>query len=137
MKRRTPKKTETLEVRLPPETKQAFMAACRANGVSASRVVRALIRRYLRSASRAPIDWKRELEMLFTGKSRKAKLAGAALGATAAAIAAVSLAGPAQAATDPRLAAIFDLMDRDHDRRVTAAEFFNPPAETPQPAASS
>ena len=77
MKSREPKKTETLEVRLPPETKQAFMAACRANGVSASRVVRGLIRRHLRSASRAPIDWKRELEMLFTGKSRKAKLAGA------------------------------------------------------------
>ena len=72
--------------------------------------------------------------MLFTGKSRKAKLAGAALGATAAAVAVFSLAGPAQAATDPRLAAIFDLMDRDHDRRVTATEFFNPPAESPQPA---
>ena len=134
MKRRAPKKTETLEVRLPPETKQAFMAACRANGVSASRVVRALIRRYLRSASRAPIDWKRELEMLFTGKSRKAKITGAALGATAAAVAAFSLAGPAQAAADPRLAALFDYMDRDHDRRVTAEEFFHPPAESPQPA---
>jgi len=133
--KRTPKKTETLEVRLPPETKTAFMAACRANGVSASVVVRGFIRRYLRSASRAPNIWRRELDMPFPFllKPRGLGAAAGALGLVAASVAIISLGGPARAAADPRLAAMFDLMDRDHDGRLSAAEFMTPPAETPQP----
>jgi hypothetical protein len=40
---RAPKKSETLEVRLPFETKTAFMALCRARGRSASDAVRGFI----------------------------------------------------------------------------------------------
>ncbi len=34
------KKSETLEVRIPHETKRAFLIACRDNGTTASEVVR-------------------------------------------------------------------------------------------------
>ena len=34
------KKSETLEVRIPYETKQAFLTACREDGTTASEVVR-------------------------------------------------------------------------------------------------
>lgn len=37
------KKSESLEVRIPYPTKQAFMARCRADGVSASESVRGFI----------------------------------------------------------------------------------------------
>jgi hypothetical protein len=36
----TPKKSETLEIRLSHPTKQAFMARCRAEGCSASQKIR-------------------------------------------------------------------------------------------------
>jgi hypothetical protein len=128
--KREPKKTETLEVRLPPETKSAFMAACRTNGTSASLVLRACIHRYLRSASRAPADWKRELDMkLLATPPRRAAAGAGALGlAAAAAIAAFAMTGPARAA-DARIAALVDLMDRDEDGRVAPAEFLAPPPE--------
>src|SRR5690606_13279907 len=44
---RKPKKSETLEVRLPYETKQAFLTACREDGTTASEVVRGSIDDYL------------------------------------------------------------------------------------------
>ena len=40
---RPPKKSETLEIRLPHEAKQAFMARCRDEGVSASQALRGFI----------------------------------------------------------------------------------------------
>ena len=40
---RPPKKSETLELRLPYPTKQAFMARCQADGRSASEAIRAFI----------------------------------------------------------------------------------------------
>ena len=121
--RREPKKTDFLELRVPTETKTAFMDACRANGTSASSVLRSFIHRYLHSASRAPMDWK-ELGMLFIGKSTGRRAAAGALAvALTSTIAVVSLAGPAQAAVDPRLAAVFEWIDSNHDGGVTATEF--------------
>jgi hypothetical protein len=52
---RQPKKSESLEVRIPFATKQAFMARCRADGLSASEATRAFIDAYLeRSPARRP-----------------------------------------------------------------------------------
>lgn len=56
-----------------------------------------------------------------------------AIGATvAAAFVVVSLATPARAATDPRLAAVFEWFDADHDGKVSAAEF-NDSIAAPEP----
>ena len=41
------KKSETLEVRIPFETKQAFLTACREDGTTASEVVREALRQSL------------------------------------------------------------------------------------------
>ena len=40
---RGPKKSEPIEIRLPYAAKQAFMARCRARGVSASQALRGFI----------------------------------------------------------------------------------------------
>jgi len=119
---REPKKTESLEVRLPPETKSAFMAACRSNGTSASRVLRGFIAQYLAASQRAPRS-RQELAMVFTG-SRRRRIASFTLGtAAAAAAAAATFAVPAHANVDARIAAVFEWMDGDRDGRVDAPEF--------------
>jgi hypothetical protein len=122
MQNREPKKSETLEIRIPHETKTAFMSACRAKGVSASDVLRTCISGHLEPAGRTPVHWTKEIRMVFSEKPRRRILLGSA-GALAAAIAMVSLAVPAQAAVDPRLVAVFDWLDRDHDGRVGRAEY--------------
>ena len=47
---RPPKKSESLEIRIPYPTKQAFMERCREEGVSASEVLRGLIETRLQPA---------------------------------------------------------------------------------------
>ena len=49
---RPPKKSESLEIRIPYPTKQAFMERCREEGVSASEVLRGLIETRLQPAPR-------------------------------------------------------------------------------------
>jgi Ca2+-binding EF-hand superfamily protein len=66
--------------------------------------------------------------MLITGKSRYGRAAPASLLLLAAGVAATTLAVPARAATDPRLAALFDWLDADNDHRVSAVEFTGSPA---------
>ena len=51
---RPPKKSETLEVRVPHAAKQAFMARCRAEGRSASDVIREFIDGFLARPSIQP-----------------------------------------------------------------------------------
>ena len=137
--KREPKKTDFLEIRLAWETKRAFMARCRENKLSASRLVRSWIDRYLHETSRAPAEWKEELRMTFSGLSRRRRAAAAAgLAALAGIAGAGMLALPASAATDPRLAAVFDWTDRDNDARISQAEFFGDerPAEPAPPASA-
>lgn len=130
--RREPKKTESIEVRLPNETKQAFMGACARNGTSASAVLRAFIERYVRSASRAPVHWKEELQMLLRRTSMRTRAAAGAVGtALAAALVASSIATPARAATDPLLGAVFEWMDANHDGRLSLAELTSPRSAEP------
>lgn len=61
---RRPKKSETLEVRLPHETKQAFMARCRAEERSASEIIREAIEEYLTRPPRAPALKRQRLRTL-------------------------------------------------------------------------
>jgi hypothetical protein len=101
---RSPKKSETLEVRLPYAAKTAFMARCQADGQTASEAVRRFIDSELEGAApKARWRW---------GQAVAAALAGLALGAVAA---------PSLANTSSRAA--FDHLDRNHDGAVSFEEY--------------
>lgn len=101
---RPPKKSETLEIRLPHPTKQAFMARCREEGVSASEALRGFIERRLETRGGRPATRRWPLIV-----------AGGLLAAVMAAAAAPSLARTGAPGDFARL-------DADRDGRVTAAE---------------
>jgi Ca2+-binding EF-hand superfamily protein len=131
MQKREPKKSETLEIRIPHETKTAFMSVCRARGVSASDVLRACVRRHLESAGGTSFHWTKEIRMAFLEKPRRRHILLGSAGALAACIAVVTLAVPAHAAIDPRIAAVFGWMDANHDGRVSRAEYVGASASAP------
>lgn len=96
------KKSESLEIRLPHPTKQAFMARCQAEGRSASEALRDFI----------------DGELQPKPKPRLRYLAAGGLAAAAlAAMAAPSLAGPAASAAE------FARLDADHDGQIAFSEF--------------
>jgi hypothetical protein len=103
---RSPKKTETLEIRLPPETKAAFMARCQGARRTASEAVRDFIERDLRAPAilrRRSLAW----------RVLAAALAGLAVGA----VAVPSLARPS--GSD----AAFQRLDANHDGVLDLDEF--------------
>jgi len=103
---RPPKKTETLEIRLPPETKAAFMARCQTARRTASEVVRDFIDQDLRavpSARRRGLIWR--------------VLAAGAAGLAVGAVAAPSLARPS--GSD----AAFQRLDVNRDGLLSFEEF--------------
>lgn len=101
---RPPKKSETLEIRLPLETKTAFMARCRDSGRTASEVVRDLIEHEpLRSKARLK-NW--QVGLLAA--------AGVAFGAVVA---------PSIAQALPGSRAAFDQLDANRDGVISFAEF--------------
>jgi hypothetical protein len=114
------KKSETLEVRIPYPTKQAFMARCRADGVSASEAVRGFIDRRLAPAPKA-------------GPRKGLRLAAGLMAAAAAgAMALPSLARPGPVSDFARLdlngdgkvsVAEFARLDRDGDGKVSFEEY--------------
>ena len=108
---RPPKKSETLEVRLPYATKLAFMARCRDDGRSASEAVRAFIDERLDAgpAARPTRRWAR-------------LAAGALLAAAAGAVALPSLARTEDHAELRRL-------DLDRNGAVSVAEFLRADAD--------
>ena len=99
---RGPKKSETLEIRLPHALKQAFMDRCRQDGRSASEALRAFIERDLT----APVR-------------RTPRLRWAAIGLVAAGLAGVAAPSLAR----PSLPAQFARLDADHDGRLSLQEF--------------
>jgi Ca2+-binding EF-hand superfamily protein len=110
-RKREPKKSETLEVRLPHEVKNALMRKAQAEGRSASEIIRQSIDAYL--ADRA----KEKPNMLITAWKPIA-----VVGAAAAAILWTALA-PAPLAAGPDLHAAFNTFDRNKDGTVTLEEF--------------
>ena len=103
---RAPKKSETLEVRLPHGAKTAFMARCRDEGQTASEAVRGFIEAELVSRGRRGRLW--------AWQAVAAAVAGLALGAVAA---------PSLAQTSPSDRAAFQRLDRNHDGVLSLAEF--------------
>ena len=102
---RPPKKSETLEIRLPHAAKLAFMERCRAAGLTASEVVRGLI-----EAPAAP-------------KARRTMKGWQALAAAIAGVVIGAAAAPSIAQALPGSRAAFDQMDANHDGVVSFAEF--------------
>ena len=102
-----PKKTETVEIRLPHATKTAFMARCRDEGRTASDAIRRFIDAELNATSsgrpQPRLSWRPLL----------AAVAGLALGAVAA---------PSLAQSSPTRAD-FDRLDRNHDGVVSFDEY--------------
>lgn len=111
MSRRSPKKSETLEVRIPHEVKDALMRKAHAEGRSASEVVRMSIDSYLAVQPK-------EARSMFIGLWKPAALAGAA------AIAIVSSAiSPAPSHAKPDLRSVFQMLDRNRDGNISLSEF--------------
>jgi hypothetical protein len=106
---RPPKKSETLEVRLPFDTKTAFMARCQNDGRTASDAVRGFIERELTGPVSPP-----RFARLWQA------LAAAAAGLAIGAVAAPSLA---QTVTHPKPIPAFQQLDHNHDGVLTSAEF--------------
>ena len=102
---RPPKKSETLEIRIPFPTKQAFMANCRAEGRSASQELRGFIDQRLET--RSPVRSARRLHPI---------IAGALIAAAVGAAAAPALARATRMTT-------FETLDTNSDGVLTRAEF--------------
>jgi len=104
---RPPKKSETLEIRLPHAAKAAFMERCRREGVTASEVVRRLI------------------EPDGAAPGRKVRRTGLwqALAATLAVLIIGAVAAPAIAQALPGSRAAFDQMDANRDGLVSWREY--------------
>ena len=109
-RKREPKKSETLEVRLPHEVKDALMRKAQGEGRSASEVIRQSIDTYLADGP------KEKPNMLITAWKPIA-VAGAA------ALAAWTALAPAPLTAGPDLRAAFDSFDVNKDGTVTIDEF--------------
>lgn len=111
MGRRPQKKSDTLEVRIPHEVKDALMQKAQAEGRSASDVVRAFIDCYL------------------AGQPKEARSMFLTLWKPAAAVGAASLAlmwatlAPTPIQASPNLKSVFQMLDRNHDGAITIDEF--------------
>jgi hypothetical protein len=113
MGRRSPKKSETLEVRIPHEVKDALMRKAHAEGRSASEVVRKFIDSYLAAHPK-------EARSMLIGFWKPAAVAGAA------AIAIVSTAiSPAPSHAKPDLRSVFQTLDRNRDGNISLSEFLS------------
>jgi hypothetical protein len=110
-RKKTPKKTDSLEVRLPHAVKQAFMARARSRGRSASSLVREFIDSYL-----AGTDPRTENRKMLRRIATPAAL-------TSLVAAGIALHMPTAATAAPDLKALFDRFDRDGNGQLSAEEF--------------
>jgi hypothetical protein len=114
------KKSETLEVRIPYETKQAFLTACREDGTTASEVVRESVQTYLDRRERPDPIKERTLVMKLPEPVRRYGFRAAAGGLAAVGLTTFA-ALPSAAAPD--FATIFKKMDANGDGVLTTEEF--------------
>lgn len=106
---RPPKKSESLEIRIPYDAKLAFMERCRQDGRTASEALRALIDQQIEAPRR---------------RARRRRLAvGVMIAAALGAVALPSLARPAAPAHDLLRRVAFAHLDADHDGVVSLDEY--------------
>jgi hypothetical protein len=104
---RTPKKSDTIEVRLPHAVKRAFMERCRAEGRTASDVVRGFVEARVAGEPSRPIVLRRWLRPA----------------AAAAMLGSLGLVMPSAVTAAPDLRPSFAMIDRNHDGLLTPDEF--------------
>lgn len=120
---RRAKKSESLEVRIPHETKQAFLSACREDGTTASEVVRTSVQTYLDERERPTPQTEGSPVMKFHPAVRRYAPRIAAGGVAAIALATFA-AMPSAAAPD--FATQFKTLDKNGDGVLSAEEFLGP-----------
>jgi len=108
-KPRPPKKSESLEIRIPYDAKAAFMARCRQDGRSASEALRAFIDQQIEAPPRRVRPWR--------------FAAGALIAVALGAVALPSLARPADPAHDLLRRMAFAHLDANHDGVVSLDEY--------------
>jgi len=110
MRSTTPlKKNSSMEIRLPDQTKAAFMERCQREGRTASAVVRTLIEERLEPSSNARRPVRSAWRVAVAG------LTGAALG--------LGVAAPSIASSGEPTPSAFERLDRDGDGALTFEEF--------------
>jgi len=128
---RREKKSETLEVRIPHDTKQAFLTACREDGTTASEVVRTSVQTYLVERERPTLQQARTPAMnsvlkLVTNLPHPVRhytprvVAGGIVAASLVAFATM----PSAAAPD--FATQFKTLDKNGDGVISSEEFLGP-----------
>lgn len=113
------KMTDTIEVRIAPESKLSFVERCEKGGKSASEVLRVLMEDYVAAANRAPDSQSKEFAMFRILASRPARFA-----MVAASVAAVGIVSVPSVAKDERIEAAFLWIDADGSRFITPEEMF-------------
>ncbi|MBU1377114.1 MAG: hypothetical protein KKE02_13435 [Alphaproteobacteria bacterium] len=106
---RPPKKSESLEIRIPYDAKLAFMERCRREGRSASEALRGFIDQQIEAPRPRPRRWRLAV--------------GAMIAAALGAVALPSLARPADPAHDLIRRVAFAHLDADHDGVVSLDEY--------------
>lgn len=117
---KAPKKSQMLEVRLPHQTKQDFVAACQRAGRTASDVLREAVQTFIDADRKRPAPQTGKLIAMIPAPVRKRRYV---VGAAAALALGAAVLLPSTAAAGPDFAALFQKMDRDGDGVLTQSEF--------------
>jgi len=121
-----PKKSDTLQIRIPHATKEEFLDACESDGESASEVLRRSILDYLMRHKRPAGKPRQDLVLVLPAFLRRRRIA---IGATIAAAIGVMAVMPS--AASPDLRAVFNRLDANRDGQLTPDEYFTTDGDMP------